>query len=225
MAQNIPKEQSAYQPGRSTSEQVLAVKLMAEKAINENNGETYLALFDMSKAFDTVNREILFNHLERILNPDELHLLSMLTNRPIIKVKVKEELGRDFNTEIGIMQGDCLSAIFFIFYLSKSLGEETTTTANSKYLIKPKYADDITYITNDKETYNKLNNEVPSLLQRNDLKLNTSKTERYTIPKPPPPTPPPPTFEEITNHKDDKPCWSELDWLVHYVPTPPVTSY
>ena len=53
-------------------------------------------------------------------------------------------------------------------------------------------------------------------------KINHTKTEQYTIPKPPPPPPPPPapTIEELLAHKDDKVCWSALDWLVHYEPPP-----
>ena len=90
VSKDIPKEQAAYQPGRSTGEQILTVKLMAEQAINTENYQVFLALFDMSKAFDTVNREILFQHLEKILKPDELHLLCILINEATIKVKIND---------------------------------------------------------------------------------------------------------------------------------------
>ena len=68
----IPTEQAAYQPGRGTTEHVFAVKMIAEKAITSNDYTAFLLLLDMSKAFDTVDRELLFNHLEKILEPDEL---------------------------------------------------------------------------------------------------------------------------------------------------------
>ena len=113
----IPSEQAAYQGGRSTTEQVLAIKLLVEKSINSCDYKVFLSIFDMSKAFDTVNRTKLFEHLERILNPDELHLLSIITNFTKVKVKVNNVFGELFITLIGIMQGDCLSALLFIFYL------------------------------------------------------------------------------------------------------------
>ena len=84
----IPTEQAAYQPGRGTTEHVFAVKMIAEKAITSNDYTAFLLLLDMSKAFDTVDRELLFNHLEKILEPDELHIMSRLTNHPQIKVRV-----------------------------------------------------------------------------------------------------------------------------------------
>ena len=82
----------------------------------------------MSKAFDTVLRDKLLEHLEKILNQDELHLLSLLTNRPTLKVKLEESEGEPFETYMGIMQGDCLSAVLFIFYLAECLDEENEYT-------------------------------------------------------------------------------------------------
>ena len=57
----------------------------------------------MSKAFDTVDRKKLFELLSRC---------------PKIQVKVAGKFGEYFNTLLGIMQGDVLSAILIIYYLS-----------------------------------------------------------------------------------------------------------
>ena len=67
----------------------------------------------MYKAFDTVNRKILFDHLEETLAPDELYVMSRLTNSLEIQVKVCQEYGNSFKCTVGIMQGDCLSAVLF----------------------------------------------------------------------------------------------------------------
>ena len=76
----------------------------------------------MSKAFDTVNRNQLFETFEEILLPDEIHLLHILTNDVKLKVRVGADYGPEFTTSVGIMQGDCLSAVLFILYLAKELG-------------------------------------------------------------------------------------------------------
>ena len=60
----LPTKQSAYQPGRGTTEQVHAVKLLADKAIIPSDFTIHLLLLDISKAFDTVDRTKLFDHLE-----------------------------------------------------------------------------------------------------------------------------------------------------------------
>ena len=71
----IPLKQAAYQPGQSTTENVHAIKLLAEKAILSSDYHIYLLLRVMSKAFDTVDRKILFGHLEELLDEDELYIL------------------------------------------------------------------------------------------------------------------------------------------------------
>ena len=150
----IPKEQSAYQAGRSTTEQGLAIKILIEKAINASDFKAYLALFDMSKAFDNVDREKLFKYLEEILEPDELHLMSLLINTPNIQVRVNGKIGEQFTTLLGILQGDCLSAVLFILYLAKILqNEHNIINPNNEFMIKPKYADDTTYLTTSKEAH------------------------------------------------------------------------
>ena len=218
-ATKIPLEQAAYQSGRSTTEQVFTVKMLVEKAINASDYSIYILLLDMSKAFDTVDRKTLFKYLEEILEADELHLLSMLTRNPQIAIKVNGQLGEKFETLIGFMQGDVLSAILFIFYLACCLGKETKTYLN-KLLIAPKYADDITYVSSKSNIIDEIQIQIPKKLRKFNLTINESKTEIYQVPKPTPLQPPKLTFEELLMHKDGKPRWSELDWLINCKPKP-----
>ena len=142
LSKDIPTEQAAYQPGRWTTEHVWAVKMITEKAIISSNYKIYLILLDMSKAFDTVNRKILFDHLEETLAPAELYIMSRLTNSPEIQVKVCQEYGNRFKSTVGIMQGDCLSAVLFIYYFAKCLKEEknkcmVSTSVQSMQMTSP----------------------------------------------------------------------------------------
>ena len=91
MATRIPKSQAAYQRGRGTTEQALALKLLIDKAITSNDYDVFILLLDMSKAFDTVNRKVLLQELNKVLQPDELHLLSILTNSDNIKISTKKK--------------------------------------------------------------------------------------------------------------------------------------
>ena len=86
----------------------------------------------MSKAFDTVNRKVLLTELQTVLEPDEVHLLGVLTNRPELSIYLDGEKGEGFNTLVGICQGDCLSAVLFIFYLAAALKEDIESPKTSK---------------------------------------------------------------------------------------------
>ena len=208
LEEKIPKSQAAYQGGRGTAEQILSIKIIIEKAITSSDIYLYLDLLDMSKAFDTVNRKLLFEELENILKPDEMHILAILTNRPKITIKLENSYSEDFETYQGICQGDCLSAILFIFYLARALKDERIPDTN--IYIDPKYADDITYLTDDKNHSIETKKEIPIRLRSYALSANEEKTESYTIGIPPPPPTPPPPKEKPTNQI----CWSELDWLI-----------
>ena len=86
------------------------------------------------------------------------------------------------------MQGDCLSAVLFIFYLAKALEcdkIEIYAENNGIFYIKPKYADDITVATiNDNVIINGIEQEYPSRLAKYNLSTNVSKTEKYCVPEP-----------------------------------------
>ena len=120
LSTRVPRAQSAYQSGRSTTEQVFSIKVLAEKAITSSTYNIYLLLLDMSKAFDTVCRSKLLTDLQEILEPDEMHMMAVLISDVVLTVKLGKELGEQIKTEVGIAQGDCLSAVLFIFYLAKS---------------------------------------------------------------------------------------------------------
>ena len=78
-------------------------------------------MLDMSKAFDTVIRATLIEDLKEILEPEEVHLITILIKEVKLRVKCEKNTGDDFITNTGVPQGDCLSPILFTLYLSKAL--------------------------------------------------------------------------------------------------------
>jgi len=71
----IDSNQAAYRKGRSATELIFAIRILAEKAITSSEYEINVLLLDMSKAFDSVNRNILLSDLGTVLEKDELHRL------------------------------------------------------------------------------------------------------------------------------------------------------
>ena len=119
----IPLSQAAYRRGRSTTEHVFTCKVLAEKAITSMDYEVTILLLDMSKAFDTVKRNMLMKQLKEILDEDELHIMKVLLTDVRLKVRIGKELGKEIVTNIGVPQGDCLSPILFTLYLANALSQ------------------------------------------------------------------------------------------------------
>ena len=87
---HIPPSQAAYRRGRSTTEHVFATKILCERASQSTDFSIHPCLLDMSKAFDSVNRTLLVEDLNKTLDPDEdniiKHLLGVkLTVNVIVK--------------------------------------------------------------------------------------------------------------------------------------------
>ena len=73
----IPPTQAAYREDRSTTELVLALRILAEKAITSSNYEIHLLMLDMSKAFDTIERGTSFKDPKGTLENDEPQLIHL----------------------------------------------------------------------------------------------------------------------------------------------------
>ena len=138
----------------------------------------------MSKAFDTVNRRILLEHLQEVLQPDELHLMSILTNRPNLTVSLDGEKGDGFDTYVGICQGDCLSAVLFIFYLAHALkpDPDKQVTEDVKAFLEVIYTDDLTYASTSQQHKEDIKKTTPKDLKAYNLHVNEDKTEEGEAP-------------------------------------------
>ena len=218
--ENIPITQAAYRPGRSTTEHVLALKLLIEKALSADNYEIIILLKDLTKAFDNVDRSKLLSILKSILSPDELHMIYILLNNTKLQIRYDGELGETFTSDVGVPQGDGLSPILFTLYLAKSLGPSSnylqSTLSDHSYastthipeMSKPTNKSKVKPITD--HTYT-----VPSTT------LSDVPDQLYTAPDPDKPSLPsyladhnystqPSSFNLQQQYADDT-CWASTD--------------
>ena len=202
MTNHIPLSQAAHQKGRSTTEQVFTIKIFAEIAIKSANYDIFLLFLDMSKDFNAVNRSKLMEIFKDILTPRELHMMYLLINDVILNVKIGDKVGADILTAIGTCQGDCLSALLFIIYLSYAIKpipkdrypEDYRQTLWSaldwivdrdklQIQIETKYADGVTFIRSEEAKINQGERVVPSMLCEEGLSISKSNSEKYHISK------------------------------------------
>ena len=172
----LPPFQFGYRKKHNTSQAVLMFAKEVENILDRD--ESAVAVFmDLSKAFDTVDKNILNQKLKSIgVNDNSCKLIyDYMSNR---RMKFDND-DKIYNLNYGVPQGSILGPLLFLIYIydMKSISEQTTAIV---------YADDTTLIftgnTVDKaiQNANGILVDYIDYFNMNKLSLNESKT-KYMI--------------------------------------------
>lgn len=188
--QYLSASQAGFRRGRSTADIVWAHRWLAATAIRYQKTIRILGL-DMSRAFDTIDRNRLMKILEDEvkLDKDELRICQSLLADTCLKVKLGKALSDPFQSTIGTPQGDGLSPILFAVYLEYALREVRKAAGprpeeDEGIPLEAIYADDTDFISMCQNHLNKLEKQVPDILAKFNLFANPSKWERTAITPP-----------------------------------------
>ena len=124
-----PESQCGFRSGRSTVDMVFAVRQLQEKC-REQGRPLYLAFIDLTKAFDLVSREGLFQVLERIgCPPTLLSIVRSFHDNMKGTVVHDGSSSESFDIRSGVKQGCVLAptlfGIFFAVLLKQAFGQST----------------------------------------------------------------------------------------------------
>ena len=113
----LPESQSGFRKSRSTSDMILTVKLLQQHC-REKRLALYLAFLDIAKAYDSVDRNTLWNILCTIgIPPKILSLIKLLYGDTRYKVRFKGKFSNSFLVKQGLKQGCPAACLFFnIFF-------------------------------------------------------------------------------------------------------------
>ena len=115
-----PIIQAVYRKKMSITEHVVAGKMAIEQTTNERNETLHLVLLNMSKAFDSIKRKELIEHLQDYIAADELHIMKKMLEVSLV-VRCGDSISEPFHTDTSAPQGYCASANSFTYFLAKSL--------------------------------------------------------------------------------------------------------
>lgn len=181
--------QSGFRPGRSTSD-VVWTKRWIVSIVEHFDIIIKILGLDLSRAFDTIDREKLMEIVEHSdwATPDDLRLIRLLLANTSLQVRVSHYFSAPFQTNIGTPQGDCLSPVLFIIYLDAALREITRAMPNAPSLdntiglpFKTAYADDVDIISTSPSHLAVCLDVLEKKLLEWNLILNKSKTEHIEL--------------------------------------------
>ena len=116
-----PESQCGFRAGRGTVDMIFSLRQVAEK-VREKNEELYMVFIDLTKAFDTVNRDALWKVLKKLGIPDNmLNVIISFHDGMRASVVSNGESSDPFNVTNGTKQGCVMAPVFFALFFSVML--------------------------------------------------------------------------------------------------------
>ena len=107
----LPESQCGFRRGRSTID-IFVARQLQEKC-REQHQDLYLAFVDLTKAFDTVNRDLLWNILRKFGCPPTFIAILQFHTGMCAQVVMAGSQSSSFPVEVGVKQGCVLASIIF----------------------------------------------------------------------------------------------------------------
>ena len=112
----LPETQCGFRPARGTSDMIFTARQLQEKC-REQRQPLYMGFIDLTKAFDSVNRDLLWKILSRYGCPQKfINILRLLHDDMSVTVLANGSSTESFKVKSGVKQG-CVAAptLFSIF--------------------------------------------------------------------------------------------------------------
>ena len=180
--QGFPDQlQTAYQKGISCMDAIFATQETLTNQLRDG-GQPYLCLFDIEKAFDSVELPILLQHLFNTgINGKFWRLIKNWYTGSTSRVRVNNEISEPFIVARGVKQGSVLSPTLFLIVMDQLLKQlrekKHGLSVCQTYAGAAIHADDLRTTPESKEAVSHQAREITEFTNENHLKLNASKLE------------------------------------------------
>ena len=184
----ISEYQIGFMKGARTSDHIFLLQTIIEKVVKKKKTKLYAAFIDFSKAYDTVDRDKLFERLQILgINGIFLNNIKAMYEKTSYKIKLKNGFLDPIVSNLGLKQGCPLSPMLFNLYIDdmKDIfdNECDPVTIQNKDLYHFLYADDLVLVSTSAMG---LQRSLHNLSQYADLKCLTisikkSKTMTFNL--------------------------------------------
>ena len=169
---NISENQFGFMPGRSTMEAIHLIRRVCEQS-RERKQDLHMIFIDLEKAYDRVNRDVMWRVLEkRGVNMIYIKLIKDMYNDITTCVRTQVGLSSTFPNTIGLHQGSALSPYLFALIIDE-LTKHMQKTIPECML----FADDIVLIDSTREGVNAKLETWRQALETKGFRISKNKTE------------------------------------------------
>ncbi|MEW8546516.1 MAG: reverse transcriptase family protein, partial [Candidatus Thiodiazotropha sp.] len=177
----IGEEQAGFRSDHSTIDNLFCLQTIVQKYLRHKRGRLYAIFVDFEKAFDRVNRNILWQKLSsQNVSSKMVKMLNSIYTSVLSCVKTQSGLTGYFNCPVGVKQGCILSPLLFCLFINDL---QSFVSVNSHgidldlctiYLLL--FADDLVMFADSKVELQRLINKLKEYCDTFQLKINIAKT-------------------------------------------------
>lgn len=180
----LSDEQNGFRKGRSCNDNITSIKQIIEKR-REFNLETHICFIDYEKAFDRVDRTLLWNIMERRGYPLSLiNAIKNLYEDTAIIINTGVEKLEPTKTNTGLRQGCPLSPTLFSIYIDDMVRLWKTKIPNGiklspshRYLNNLLFADDQAIIQPTEDDLQRSVYQLQKICSDYNMRISTTKTK------------------------------------------------
>ena len=178
----LSESQLGFQQGNRCSDAHLIIHNLIDKYCYKNNRKIYSCFIDLSKAFDTIPRDILLLKLRDVgITGKVFNIIRNIYSSDQACIKVDGKIGKPFKISQGVRQGCVLSPLLFNIFmagLAKELSnKDSGLKLDSKKINSIFWADDIVLLTESRSDLETLLQVVSDYCCKNKLTINCKKTK------------------------------------------------
>ena len=177
----LVEEQNGFRSKRSCQDHIFSLSTLIQSRKSKKL-DTFTAFIDMSKAFDSVNRKLLFYKLLNYNIEGKIYnAIKALYVQTFSCVEINGHFTDWFQTFVGVRQGDNLSPTLFNIFLNDLAYEIQSLNLGVKFgnlkVSMLLYADDIVLIAGSESNLQKMLDHVSEWCKKWQLRINPNKTQ------------------------------------------------
>ena len=180
----LSEEQLGFMPGNRTSDAHFIIYNLIQDYCHKRSQKLYSCFVDLSKAFDTIPRELLFQKLLTYgITGKFFNILKNMYVNDKCKIKVGNNLSETIKTDKGVRQGCILSPLLFNIFLAdlplqlSNPTHENPQIGTNKELSCILWADDLVMFSKTEDGLQNMICKLSDYTKQNGLSINTEKTK------------------------------------------------
>jgi len=180
-------QQAGFRKNRSCADQIATLRIIIEQSL-EWNTSVYINFVDYEKAFDSVNRETLWQLLRHYGIPNKMvNLIKNSYDGICCRVLHEGQLTRQFEVKTGVRQGCLLSPFLFLLVIDWIMMTTTRQRRNGiqwtlwEQLDDLDFADDLALLSHTKQQMQDKTTTLAAISHSTGLNIHKGKTKLMKI--------------------------------------------